>query len=104
MLLNNIPKQPISNRLTHRIVSHFLDALVEDKISFEHVAGPDLSKKLHESLLAQGLSINIKDETYEIDKEFINLFDDKTKEYINDLVKSKLKKTNKTIKLTIIKP
>jgi len=71
-------------------VTHFLDALVDDKISFDSIAGTEIFEKLKDSFISQGYAFKENDAEIEFDKELELLFDDNTKERLRKLFKSKI--------------
>lgn len=87
MLLNTYPKQT-NNRTVLQLVTHFLDALINDKLSLEHIAGPEIIDKLRDSLISQGISFKEAEGEIEFDKELDLIFDESTKEKLRKLFKS----------------
>lgn len=73
-----------------QLVTHFLDALVNDKIALERIVTPEIIEKLKESLIAQGLAFKANENELDFDKEICMLFDETTREKIKKLFKSKL--------------
>ena len=88
-LLNTYPKHN-NNRAVLQIVTHFLDALVDDKISLDTIAGPEVFERLKDSLISQGYAFKENEAEIEFDKELDLLFDDFTKEKLRKLFKSKI--------------
>ena len=88
ILLMNYPK--ITNdRLVMQLVTRFLDALVNDKISIDHLVNPEIFNKLKDSLIAQGLAFQEIEGEMEFDKEIETLFEESTKEKIKKLFQCK---------------
>ena len=72
-----------------QVVTHFLDALVNDKISLESITGPDTFNKLKVILISQGIAFEEKDGELDFDKELDLMFDAGTKDKLKKLFKSK---------------
>jgi len=87
VLLNNYPKQS-NNRTVLQLVTHFLDALIHDKISLDSIAGPEILDKLKDSLISQGIAFKENEGEIEFDKELDTIFDEVTKEKLRKLFKS----------------
>lgn len=78
-----------TDRNVLQLVTHFLDALVNDKICLDYMVSPEIFDKLKESLIAQGLAFRATDTELDFDKEIDILFDETTREKIKKLFKSK---------------
>jgi len=88
VLLNTYPKHS-NNRTVLQLVTHFLDALINDKVSLDSIAGPEIFEKLKESLISQGFAFKEIDGEIEFDKELDAIFDEGSKEKLRKLFKSK---------------
>ena len=86
--INSIPKSNINNRSTYLILAHFLNALIEDKLSLEYIASPGILKKFNDSLISVGYSFAEVNNTLEFDKELEALFDENTMKMIKKLFQS----------------
>ena len=89
--LTSYPKHS-NNRTVLKLVTHFLDALINDKISLDTIAGTETLEKLKQSLICQGLAFKEYDGELEFDKELDLIFDVQTKEKIRKLFRSKKNK------------
>jgi hypothetical protein len=87
-LLNDFPKNS-NNRTVLKLVTYFLDALVDDKISLDSIAGPELLDNIKDSLIAQGNAFKINQNDVEFDKELELLLDETTKEKLRKIYNSK---------------
>jgi hypothetical protein len=89
-LLQHFTKQlNVNNRLTYQVVSHFMNALIEDKYSLNSLASAETILKMNKSLLTKGLAFDQnKENQVFFDEELENLFDPKTKEVIKTLFRS----------------
>lgn len=87
ILLNTFPKHTY-NRTVLQLVTHFLDALINDKVSLDKIAGPDTFEKLRDSFISQGISFKEIEGEIEFDKELDLIFDESTKEKLRKLFKS----------------
>lgn len=85
--LKNFPYQN-NDRNILKIVTHFLDALVNDKISIDSIASPETFNKLRDILIAQGISFKEKDGELDFDQELDSMFDQETKDKLKKLFKS----------------
>ena len=88
VLLNTFPKHNNKSRSVLQIVTHFLDALINDKISLDNIAGPETFQKLKDSLITQGIAFKENEGEIEFDKELDMIFDFETKEKLRKLFKS----------------
>jgi len=88
-LLLTYPKISTDRNVLH-LVTNFLDALVNDKISLHSIVTPEIFDKLKERLIAQGLAFRANEKELDFDKEIDLLFDEATREKIKKLFKSKL--------------
>ena len=86
--INAIPKSIVNSRSTYTILSHFLNALIEDKLSLDYIASPDIMNKLNDSLISVGYSFIEVNNTLEFDKELETLFDERTMKMIKKLFES----------------
>ena len=86
--ISSIPKNPVIDRTTYSVISHFLNALIEDKMSIENIASPDILNKLKDSLISVGNSFDEVNNLIEYDKELDNLFDENTIGIIRKLYES----------------
>jgi len=72
------------DKVVIEIVTHFLDALLEDKINIDKIVGAETLKKISESMLMQGKGFMFKDDgEIEFEKELEHIFDEETKEKIS---------------------
>jgi len=85
-LLLTYPKLS-TDRNVLQLVTHFLDALINDKISLDYIITPEIYDKLKENLIAQGFAFRAKDNELEFDQEIDLLFDEATREKIKKLFK-----------------
>lgn len=76
-----------TDRNVLELVTHFLDALVNDKISLENIVTPEIFLKLKETLIAQGMAFKSNEDELDFDQEIDLLFDESTKEKIRKLFK-----------------
>lgn len=88
-LLTYFPNQS-SNRDVLKIVTHFLDALINDKISIESVSSPETLEKLKDILISQGLAFKENNGVLDFDKELELMFDKETIEKLKKLFKSNI--------------
>lgn len=88
VLLNTFPKHS-NNRTVLQLVTHFLDALINDKVSLDSIAGPEMFERLKDSLISQGIAFKENEGEIEFDKELDAVFDEATKEKLRKLFKSK---------------
>lgn len=103
---NNFPKQLVTNnRSTYQIVAHFLNALIEDKMTLDYLVPPEISKRLEHLLVPRGLAFEKSNSNEEViyDEELEKLFDGKTKEIIKNLFKKKYLATDNTNNLMELK-
>jgi len=70
-----------------QLTTHFLDAIVNDKIGIENIVTPETFDKLKESLIAQGMAFKQNENELDFDKEIKLLFDKATREKIKKLFK-----------------
>ncbi len=89
VLLNTYPKHS-NNRTVLQLVTHFLDALINDKVSLDSIAGSEIFERLKDSLISQGVAFKENEGEIEFDKELDNIFDDPTKEKLRKLFKSNI--------------
>lgn len=87
-LLKSFPHQN-NDRSVIKIVTHFLDALINDKASIDSIASDETLNKLKEILIAQGISFIEANGELDFDKELDLMFDNETKEKLKKLFKSK---------------
>ena len=87
----NFPKNNTSNRISYQILAHFLNALLEDKVSVENIVNSEVFEKFKDSLIAKGDAFEEHNNLLEFDKELEGLFDEKTKATLERLLKSKSK-------------
>lgn len=87
-LIVNFPKNNVTNRLSYQVLAHFLEALLEEKISLETIASPDVIEKFKTCLLSKGQAYKENSEKLEFDKELDSLFDEKTKTTLEKLIRS----------------
>jgi hypothetical protein len=83
-LLITYPKTT-KDRNVLQLVTHFLDALISDKISINSIVSIETYEKLKDSLISQGVAFKEKGSEIEFDKEIDLLFDQNTKEKIKNL-------------------
>jgi hypothetical protein len=78
--------------MTYKVVSHFLNALIEDQLSLENVLTPELMEKIKDSIISRGLAYDKHENENKVyfDKELEQLFDEKTKKIIEKLFESKM--------------
>lgn len=88
-LISSYPKN-LNDRNVLQLVTHFLDALISDKICINTIVTPNIYEKLKESLLSQGIAFKENDSEIEFDKEIDMLFDKNTKEKIRNLFAGEL--------------
>jgi len=87
VLLNTYPKHS-NNRTVLQLVTHFLDALINDKVSLDSIAGQETFEKLKDSLISQGIAFKENEGEIEFDKELDTIFDESTKDKLRKLFKS----------------
>jgi len=85
-LLNSYPKNS-TNREISKTVLHYLDALLDNKISLDSITGRDTFEKYKEKLIMQGITFEIKEDVVEFDDELVIMFDDETREKLKKLFK-----------------
>lgn len=86
-LLITYPKINVDRNVL-QLVTHFLDAIVKDKVSLDTIITPEIFDKLKNSLIAQGMAFKAYDYELEFDQEIELLFDEFTKAKIKKLFKS----------------
>lgn len=76
--------------MTYKVVSHFLNALIDDELSLERVVAPEVMERIKDSLISKGMAYEKNDHEHKVffDKELEQLFDDKTKLIIEKLFES----------------
>jgi len=77
------------DRSVIKIVTHFLDALINDKASIDSIASAETLDKLKEILIAQGISYKEANGELDFDKELDMMFNKETKDKLKKLFKSK---------------
>ena len=88
-LVMNFPKMKNDSRLTYVTISHFLNALIEDKLNLDSIINNSLYEKISNSILSQGLSFDNNDDNKLIfDPEIANLLDENSKGIIENLFRS----------------
>jgi len=88
-LLKVYQKNNISgNKQIYSIVTHFLDALINDRVSFEEIVGNDTYEKMKKNLIMQGLSFENKNGELNFEKELEMIFDEETKDKIFKMFRS----------------
>jgi hypothetical protein len=76
--------------MTYKVVSNFLDALIEDKVSLENIVSKDILEKIKDSTLPKGVAYEKNNENKVFfDKELESLFDEKSKTTIKNLLERK---------------
>ena len=91
ILINHNSKQLShkNSRLTYKVVAHFLDSLIDNKVSLENIiTDSELLRKLEKTIVTKGLAFEVADEKILFDEELENLFDLNTKEEIQTLLRS----------------
>jgi hypothetical protein len=87
-VFKNFPKVT-QDRGTWKILVHFLDALLDDKVSCDYITNDENYEKLKDSLIMQGVAFSKKDGIITFDKELEQMFDQETIEKIKKLFGSK---------------
>ncbi len=87
-IMSNFPKTNVTNRLSYQVLAHFLEALVENKTCLENIASTDVIEKFKDCLISKGQAYDENSEKIEFDKELESLFDDNTKQMLENLIKS----------------
>lgn len=90
-MINQYPKKTVNNRMTYQVVSHFLNALIEDQLTLENIVSPEVMERLKGSYLSRGLAYDKQDMENKLyfDKELEHLFDENSKKIIEKLYESK---------------
>jgi hypothetical protein len=83
-LITTYPRS-LNDRNILQLVTHFLDALITEKIFINSIVTPNIYEKLKDSLITQGIAFRENDSEIEFDKEIDMLFDQTTKEKIKNL-------------------
>lgn len=78
-----------NNRLVYKVVAHFLDGLLSEKVSLEAIVNnSDLVEKFERIVSAKGMYFERSEEKGLFDEELEEMFDVKTKEKIKNLLRS----------------
>jgi len=94
-MIKNFPKHHTNNRNTYKLVTYFLDKVIENKIEINSLVNKDTILNMEKFLMSRGrlYDLKLEDDIIEFDKEIDHDFDEDTKKDLRLLFKdSKIRK------------